>query len=305
MKQNRNAPCSCGSGRKAKHCCLRSAAVRPAAKPGLRVPMKVIQRSEAKDGIIRSCDGCQACCAGALTINDPELVVPRGQRCRNLNETGCSIYGSSKPKTCTGFICNYLVEPGGLTEEDRPDRVGAIVRLVRDSRFEPPMDRVVHLNECKPDGMQKILANPNWGTIIRNDLVAGIPLLCSFWDDPQAQEIVHLRFVDGQLRCELTSCDSDGAPILQVDEPSYDEPITKALMIPQSFAFDAAALIQQLGDDANRVIGPSAPSSTDRPLCFWFTRRQAMFAKRALQLIHEGPTEFGETHANVLALQPS
>ncbi len=267
--------------------------------------MTVIQRSAATDGIIRSCDGCQACCAGALTINDPELVVQRGQRCKNLSETGCSIYGQSMPKTCTGFICSYLVEPGNLTVDDRPDRVGTIVRLVRNSKFEPPMDRAVHLNECKTGGMSSIFANPKWGTIIRNDLLAGIPLLCSFWDDPRAQEIIHLRFADGQLRCELTSCHRDGSPILQTAEPVIEEPIIKALMIPQGFAFDAAALIQQLGDDDSKAIGPTAPSDSGRTLCFWFTRRQATLAKDALRLIHDGPTAKRVSNAPALASQAS
>ncbi len=303
MKQNRNAPCSCGSGKKAKQCCMRSPAMPASTQPNMRVPMKVIQRSAATDGIIRSCDGCQACCAGALTINDPELVVSRGVRCPNLNATGCSIHGPSLPKTCSGFVCSYLVEPGDLSADDRPDRVGAIVRLVRNNKLEPPLDRVVHLNECMPEGLQRILANPNWGTIILNDVMAGIPLLCSFWDDDHAREIIHLRFEGGRLRCELTSCQSDGSPILQPQETATGEPLYKALMIPQGFAFETDALISQLGSGEQTVLGPSVTSESGRRLGFCFTRRQANLIDALTRLIHEGPARPGTSETPSTTLQ--
>ncbi len=304
MKKNRNAPCACGSRKKAKHCCMRTGSSPKAAKPEFRVPMSVIQRSDATSGIIRACNGCQACCAGALTINDPELVVPRGRACANLNATGCSIHGPSLPKTCTGFICSYLVEPGDLTPDDRPDQVGAIVRLVRNQKFAPPMDRVVHLNECKPGGMLNILQNPKWGMILRNDLVAGIPLLCSFWEDDLAQEIIHLRNVDGRLRCELTSCQPDGSPIIQTKEPTYAEPITGALMIPQGFALDSATLIEQMGDMERLVVGASKQSESGRNLCFIFTRRQAELVRALHRLIDDELTPKHGHAAESIAMQP-
>ena len=303
MKQNRNAPCACGSRKKAKHCCMRTGSGPQAAEPKLSVSMNVIQRSEALAGIIRGCDGCQACCAGALTINDPELVVPRGRACANLNAVGCSIHGPSLPKTCTGFICSYLVEPGDLTPDDRPDHVGAIVRLARNQKFAPPMDRVVHLNECKPDGMSNILRNPKWGMILRNDLVAGIPLLCSFWEDDLAREIIHLRYVDGRLRCELTSCHPDGSPILQIKEPTFAEPITAALIIPQQFALDANVLVEQLGDCNSLVVGASRQTESGRNLCFWFTHRQAELVRAMQRLINDGPTPINEPDAQSRVLQ--
>jgi hypothetical protein len=272
-------------------------------KPELRVPMTVIQRSQAVDGIIRACDGCQACCGGALTINDPELVVPRGQACGHLNATGCSIHGPLLPKICSGFLCSYLVEPGNLTVHDRPDHVGAIVRLVRNQKFGPPFDRAVHLNECMTEGLSKIFRNSKWGLVLRNDLLAGIPLLCSFWQDALAQEIMHIRYFDGRLRCELTSCNRDGSPILQTSEQMIEESNMKALMIPQGFAFDTATLVEQLGDKEHLVIGNSAPFKSGRNLCFWFTQRQAQLARAAQRLIQDGPTPARNRYIEAPALQ--
>lgn len=284
MKQDRNGPCACGSGKKAKRCCLNANASR-----SVTIQMPVIQRAEAMEGILRACDGCQACCRGALTINDPELVVPRETDCPNLSTSGCAIHGESMPKTCSGFICSYLVEPGNLTPADRPDQVGAIVRLTRNAAFPPPLDRSVHLNECKSGGMFDILQNPSWRKIIRNDLLAGIPLLCSFWDDSLAREVIHFRFVDGQLKCELTSCRGDGTPVLNTKEPVHGEPIMCALVIPQGFAFDADVLIAQLGLAAHLTIGSAGESSLVHDLHFWFTARQARLAKCLMQLAKDEP----------------
>ncbi|NOX58992.1 MAG: hypothetical protein GXP29_09070 [Planctomycetes bacterium] len=299
MKANRNSLCPCGSGKKVKRCCSRAG--EPRSNTRLHIPMQVVQRTESTHGQIRHCEECDACCGKALTINDPDLVSLCGEMCGFLDDSGCSIHGPRMPKTCSGFICSYLVEPGNLTSMDRPDHVGAIVRLVRNRNIDPPMDRVLYLNECKADGFASILKNQSWGTIIRNDLLAGIPLLCSHFGDSLAREVIHFRYTDGTLRCELTSCRSDGTPILQTREPVHVQPIEGALMIPQGFALDARILTQQLGADEDMVVNAATPSRSTRELCFWFTNRQAQLAQGLMRLIQNEPA-MKSSKANELTL---
>ncbi|MCK4657911.1 MAG: SEC-C domain-containing protein [Phycisphaerae bacterium] len=273
MNPKINSPCPCGSGRKYKHCCGGKPNTMPRGGTAAGLPVGMRHQTGTPRSNRRPCDGCTACCT-ALTINDPDLVLADGKPCPRLCASGCSIYGESMPETCKGYLCNYVLEPGKLTVNERPDHVGAIVRLERNRTMPLPLNRVTYVNECAAGGVLKTLENRVWGRVIRRDLLAGHPLLVSRIEDPQDREVLHVRYFKGRLGCELTSCHSDASPILKTMEPVHTKPIRLALVIPkQGFAFDARVLIGQLGDREFIVLGSSKTAATD--LHFLFTRRQA------------------------------
>jgi hypothetical protein len=286
MKVKRNELCPCGSGKKYKHCHegTPDPMVDELLPPITWPPIPAFPGAQAQSGVrvLRSCDGCTACCTD-LTINDPELVLPTTEPCPNLGNRGCSIYGESMPQTCRNYLCTYLVEPGPITPDERPDRVGAIVRVSVDRTLEPPMDRATFVNECLPGGLRNVLRNRIWGYFIRHDLAAGIPTFFSVTNDPLNREVIPVRFLDGKLRCELTSCHQDGKPVLKTMQPVYEPPIELALVIPnQGFPFDADLLVRQLGDRPLMVISPSEATPRVNDLHFLFTQRQAQLLRMLL-----------------------
>jgi gamma-glutamylcyclotransferase (GGCT)/AIG2-like uncharacterized protein YtfP len=56
-----------------------------------------------------------------------ELPKLGGVPCAKLVPTGCGIY-ATRPAVCRGYRCMWL--QGGLEEEDRPDRLGAVIDAV-------------------------------------------------------------------------------------------------------------------------------------------------------------------------------
>lgn len=276
MQPSRNDPCQCGSGKKYKHCHERQRRAAAGKIVSLSLPVMSAAPQPKQVKIQRGCDGCSECCGPALLINDPDLVLPTGKSCRHRCAGGCAIHGEGMPETCSSYICNYLVEPGRLTVEDRPDHMGAIVRLARDRSMPESMQRSTYVNESQPGGLERVLANRVWGDIIRRDLRAGYPVIFSMIEDLEGKEVLIVRYKDGRLGCDLTSCRADGAAVLVHVEPVYETPLQIALVIPnQGFVFDADLLLDLLGDKEQVVIGPSSQAKVTSELRFLFTRRQA------------------------------
>jgi len=284
MKIRRNDSCPCGSQRRHKNCCMGNTRASGRGLRPLTIPLQVQSHPTPKLTLQRECDGCSECCGPALMINDPQLISPCGQSCRHRGDAGCEIY-EDRPVTCRGYICNYLVEPG-LTVEDRPDHVGAIVRMSRDKKLIPPMDRLTFINEAKPAGILHLLRNPRWKKAVTDDLLAAVPIYFTFFGDDTGREVLLVRFHQGRLGCELTSCETDGTPMMIELTPRFDTPLHVALTIPnQGFAFEARTLICQLTGRSEVVIGSSANAENPSPLRFLFTRRQAIVLKALMRLI--------------------
>lgn len=77
--------------------------------------------------IQRSCGECSVCCD---YVSIDELQKPARTPCRHLSPAGygCAIYeSSSRPKVCHDFQCAWRRGVG--REEDRPDRIGAMVSI--------------------------------------------------------------------------------------------------------------------------------------------------------------------------------
>jgi len=150
------------------------------------------------------------------------------------------------------------------------------------------MDRTTHVVACASDGLVRVLNNPNWRSVIRHDLIAGVPILAAQFNDPQNREVVGVRLCDGRLFCRLTSCQPDGSPVLTTLKPVHDPPIYITLLIPQQgFIFDTEVLIRLLDQRAEVVITPSARSSANEELRFLFTRRQADWIRSLEALCRE------------------
>jgi hypothetical protein len=75
----------------------------------------------------RSCGDCSLCCT-ALRVD--EIGKLAGVPCEHqLPRGGCAIH-ARRPKICRAYQCLWL--DGGLREDDRPDRLGAVVDIVRE-----------------------------------------------------------------------------------------------------------------------------------------------------------------------------
>ena len=81
---------------------------------------------------MRTCDGCTACCSGALRLKVEDTEVWRGNPCKYICNSGCSIYESDKkPEVCSRYQCLWLVEET-LPEWMKPSNSGVIIDIMGD-----------------------------------------------------------------------------------------------------------------------------------------------------------------------------
>ena len=75
--------------------------------------------------IQRSCGPCSLCCT---VLRVDEIAKLGGTPCQHIQVGGgCGIH-PTRPSICRGYQCLWL--KGQLRDEDRPDRLGAVVDLV-------------------------------------------------------------------------------------------------------------------------------------------------------------------------------
>jgi hypothetical protein len=73
----------------------------------------------------RSCGACSLCCT---VLRVDELKKLGGVSCKHQCEGGgCAIH-ATRPSICRAYQCLWL--SGGLTDDDRPDSLGAIVDIL-------------------------------------------------------------------------------------------------------------------------------------------------------------------------------
>jgi hypothetical protein len=76
-------------------------------------------------GEARACGPCSLCC---VVLRVDEIGKPGGTPCPELSPGGgCGIH-ATRPGICRAYRCLWL--QGGLEEEDRPDRLGAVLDVV-------------------------------------------------------------------------------------------------------------------------------------------------------------------------------
>ena len=136
----RNAPCSCGSGRKFKHCCGAVILVRAVPQPPLRVskassPDYTVQAAAetvhlggvASLDAARSCGTCTACCDGWLTGTVRGHEMKPGVPCHFRGADCCTIYEERPTHPCRSFFCAWRLQGNPFPESFRPDRLGVII----------------------------------------------------------------------------------------------------------------------------------------------------------------------------------
>lgn len=84
--------------------------------------------------VARACGSCSLCCT---LLRVDELGVAAGRRCHHqrVGPHPCGIY-EGRPAICRAYRCLWL--GGGLRDDDRPDRLGALLDL----RAEGPVVRL-------------------------------------------------------------------------------------------------------------------------------------------------------------------
>lgn len=103
----------------------------------------------------RTCGGCTACC---FTHQIRDINKPMGTWCTHCKVgSGCEIY-DTKPPACTNYRCAWLKGLG--TEDDRPDKVNAVLDfVVWDRKRDPQELEVVEMIEgaSRQKGLQAII----------------------------------------------------------------------------------------------------------------------------------------------------
>lgn len=94
----------------------------------------------------RSCGACTLCCT---VLRVDELDKLGGTPCAYLRRggDGCSIH-ERRPEICRAYRCHWL--QGGLEEDDRPDRLGAVIDL-RTASGTP----VLEIRQAMPESFER------------------------------------------------------------------------------------------------------------------------------------------------------
>lgn len=100
----------------------------------------------------RSCGACSLCCT---VLRVDALHKLGGVRCVHQRaEGGCGIY-AARPSICRAYRCLWL--RGSLREEDRPDRLGAVLDLVTEG-----LQTLLVIREAEPGAFDR---SPRLGEI--------------------------------------------------------------------------------------------------------------------------------------------
>ena len=123
MKPGRNDPCSCGSGRKYKHCCGIVAIAVRAARPAVSTAPAAAPPVSAP----RACGTCTACCDGWVAGEIRGHRMQPGTPCHFRGVGCCTIYADRPRDPCREFVCGWLLPASPFPEDFRPDRLGVLI----------------------------------------------------------------------------------------------------------------------------------------------------------------------------------
>lgn len=93
----------------------------------------------------QECGECRACCT---TLGVVQIGKPPGVRCEHVGPGGCGIY-ATRPTSCSGYECLWIVGavPGPVA--NRPDHLGVIFEHHR----APLIGPMVVARECREGGL--------------------------------------------------------------------------------------------------------------------------------------------------------
>lgn len=96
----------------------------------------------------RRCGACNACCTH---LRVPSINKAADETCPHLRPgvCGCGIH-EARPQECRNFTCAWL--DGGLSLDDRPDKIGVIFFAQHGTAFSPD-EPVLAVKSVWPDGL--------------------------------------------------------------------------------------------------------------------------------------------------------
>ncbi len=98
----------------------------------MEAKMRDIQREHHVAG--RTCGDCKECCT---VLNVLEINKPINTPCPHCTAKGCGVY-ETRPLTCRGWSCEWWLGRLGLTDAQRPDKLGLMFT------FEPGTPVIVY-----------------------------------------------------------------------------------------------------------------------------------------------------------------
>ena len=84
-----------------------------------------MSESSSVEPVARSCGACSLCCT---VLRVDELSKLAGVPCKHQREGGGCRVHRTRPRICRAYTCLWL--SGGLDEDDRPDRLGAVIDIL-------------------------------------------------------------------------------------------------------------------------------------------------------------------------------
>jgi hypothetical protein len=149
----------------------------------MEAKMLDIQRQHHVAG--RTCGDCKECCT---VLNVLEINKPINTPCPNCTAQGCGIY-ETRPLTCRGWSCEWWLGRLGLTDAQRPDKLGLMFtfepgtpviayELVPGAATSKKGAKVLHRMRS-----QRTLLLQRYGTQQRETLRGGQPRDASSGDD--------------------------------------------------------------------------------------------------------------------------
>lgn len=90
----------------------------------------------------KSCNGCTACCSGALHGNAHGHHFWKGRPCHFVDTQGCTIYEQRPEVPCKSYLCGYL-KFDWMPHWMRPDVSGVIVSSRETPKLKIPYLEVI------------------------------------------------------------------------------------------------------------------------------------------------------------------
>lgn len=153
----------------------------------------------------RECGDCNVCCTTHGVVS---LQKKAGTACVHCTQKGCGIY-ASRPHECRNFTCAWLSGRLKLTDEYRPDKLGAVVEVEHFGTCDGVL-KVVKLFAVRENALQ----TPQVEIFMQHWLACGVSIyLCS--REPEVRRLLGVDQLSSGALAELLTWFPDIAVSLQ------------------------------------------------------------------------------------------